>query len=285
MTGPRDPDAIIANWLEDGPVTLPVETRQAIEVGSRTMPAARRSMHLGGITMTSLSRVAGVAAIVMIVGSVAGFVVANRGHDAGQPVATSQPIGWTSAAVNADWPGPVRVERSGDPEWIGVTTYADPVGDVDGAPGWIDITSVALRTGTNVVFSNRIGLELAAGLAQVPQPTADWIAYGVVLDIDGDGVPDQRIGIDNSAADHREWITDLATGQTAKNVSGVFGAFGAFGTRIETWFANPNGSVGLIVKRTTGGSRMYAWASLIVGNTIVATDYAPDAGWIVTTSP
>ena len=31
MTGPRDPDAIIANWLEDGPIDLPEETRRAIQ--------------------------------------------------------------------------------------------------------------------------------------------------------------------------------------------------------------------------------------------------------------
>ena len=36
MTGPRDPDAIIATWLEDGPIDLPEETRRAIVVGLRT---------------------------------------------------------------------------------------------------------------------------------------------------------------------------------------------------------------------------------------------------------
>ena len=38
----------------------------------------------------------------------------------------------------------------------------------------------------------------------VVDPTEQWIAYGVVIDEDGDGVPDWRYGIDNMPADAAE---------------------------------------------------------------------------------
>ncbi len=37
----RDPDAIMAAWLDDGPAELPADTRQAIAVGIRTVPRRR----------------------------------------------------------------------------------------------------------------------------------------------------------------------------------------------------------------------------------------------------
>ena len=60
-------------------------------------------------------------------------------------------------------------------------------------------------------------------------PTELWVAYGVVLDDDRDGVPDWRYGIDNlpdptgeevanGGAPHRAWRTDLHTGRTERLV-------------------------------------------------------------------
>ena len=37
----RDPEAVIAAWLDDGPAQLPTETRHAIAVGIRTVPRRR----------------------------------------------------------------------------------------------------------------------------------------------------------------------------------------------------------------------------------------------------
>jgi hypothetical protein len=79
MTGPRDPDAIIANWLEDGPIDLPEETRRAIVVGLRTQPRARQVAILRGLPiMNSLSRLGAAAAIVLAVGGLAIFALSNR---------------------------------------------------------------------------------------------------------------------------------------------------------------------------------------------------------------
>ena len=42
MTAPRDPDAILAGWLEEGPIALPDATKRAIAVTTRTTHRSRR---------------------------------------------------------------------------------------------------------------------------------------------------------------------------------------------------------------------------------------------------
>jgi len=42
MTAPRDPDAILAAWLEEGPLVLPQATKRAIAVTTRTTHRSRR---------------------------------------------------------------------------------------------------------------------------------------------------------------------------------------------------------------------------------------------------
>jgi hypothetical protein len=193
---------------------------------------------------------------------------------------------WTPDARMTDWPGGIRLEPLGrQSERFRISDYRDGIGDTDSAYPWSDISGVTLRNGNVVDFSNWVVLELRQGLPATPDPNAIWIAYGVVVDGDGDGRGDQRIGIDNNAADHREWITDLRTGRTAVNLTSVFGAFEAFGTRIETWYADMESRATLIVKRHPGGVRFYAWAATIVDDQIVATDFAPDEGWMETVSP
>jgi hypothetical protein len=79
MNQPRDLDAIIATWLDDGPIDLPGETRRAISVGLRTQPRVRRVAILGGSSMSPINRLAAAAAIVLSVGALSVFVLANRG--------------------------------------------------------------------------------------------------------------------------------------------------------------------------------------------------------------
>ena len=83
MNQPRDPDTIIAAWLDDGPVDLPDETRRAISVGLRTQPRVRRMAILGGSSMSPINRLATAAAIVLAVGALSAFVLANRGGGPG----------------------------------------------------------------------------------------------------------------------------------------------------------------------------------------------------------
>jgi len=88
MNQPRDLDAIIATWLDDGPIDLPDETRRAISVGLRTQPRVRRVAILGGSSMSPINRLAAAAAIVLAVGALSAFVLANR---VGGPGATPAP--------------------------------------------------------------------------------------------------------------------------------------------------------------------------------------------------
>jgi hypothetical protein len=90
MNQPRDPDAIIATWLDDGPIDLPDETRRAISVGLRTQPRARRMAILGGSSMSPINRLVAAAAVVLAVGGLSAFVLSNR---AGGPGATPAPPG------------------------------------------------------------------------------------------------------------------------------------------------------------------------------------------------
>ena len=83
MTQPRDPDAIIATWLDDGPIDLPADTRRAIVVGLRTQPRARRMAILRGMPVNPLSRFLAAAAIVLAVGGLSIFVLSNRGSGPG----------------------------------------------------------------------------------------------------------------------------------------------------------------------------------------------------------
>ena len=88
MTQPRDPDAIVAAWLEDGPVRLPRETRSAIEVALRTQPRVRRMAVLGG-TVTPMTRFATAAGIVLAVGLISVILLANRGGGPASPQASA----------------------------------------------------------------------------------------------------------------------------------------------------------------------------------------------------
>jgi hypothetical protein len=109
MTGPRDPDAIIANWLEDGPIDLPDETRRAIVVGLRTQPRARQVAILRGLPiMNSLSRLVAAAAIVLAVGGLAIFALSNR--NGGGPGAQPSPSPSLAPSVSpsaSSTPGPL----------------------------------------------------------------------------------------------------------------------------------------------------------------------------------
>ena len=76
-------------------------------------------------------------------------------------------------------------------------TYIDPSGDTgsDVLPA-VDIRDVTVDT-----------YDVSVNLVANPPPDVDpskvWIAYGVVVDDDRDGVPDWRYGIDNSAPHRR----------------------------------------------------------------------------------
>ena len=128
-----------------------------------------------------------------------------------------------------------------------------------------------------------------------PPPDADprqlWIAHGVVVDTDGDGVPDWRYGVDNVPLDKtdsepdRWWRTDLHTGRTDYAVGdhialrdGGPGPVFWSGSGCDMSFGAETAGDGPVVNGLP--ERFYAWASVIVNGRVVATDFAPDVGWL-----
>jgi hypothetical protein len=216
------------------------------------------------------------------------------------PSPTPTPIHWTDASLAEDWPAPVRAEPHGGAPVESIVVKRipvdsescclvyepgrsiDPTGDVgsDALP-WLDISEVTVET-------YRVTINLASVSPQVG-PTEQWIAYGVVFDDDRDGVPDRRFGIDNPVDPehgHRTWMTDLHTGQTLVSDGAHIG-----GAYIDTFY--PGELRDIVARFNFGGDTprgpmgmeldnrpFYVWASVIQDGRVVATDYAPDAGWL-----
>ena len=137
-------------------------------------------------------------------------------------------------------------------------------------------------------------------------PAEQWIAYGIVTDEDGDGVADWRYGIDNMPADavekglpRRGWRTNLHTAETEAGPYqgdppwGRLGGGFQGGTSTDSADWEPDAEFGFngSVDTTQGVQHwgfeldmpFYTWASVIVNGRVVATDYAPDSGWLVAT--
>jgi hypothetical protein len=88
-------------------------------------------------------------------------------------------------------------------------------------------------------------------------------------------VPDWRLGIDNTpgAWVNRGWRTNLHTGRTDDE--------GFAGTGWS--YPYPDHGAGPHFNWFELDKPFYAWASVIVNGRVVATDYAPDAGWLKAT--
>jgi Tol biopolymer transport system component len=78
MTTDRDPNVLIAAWLDDGPLEMPSGTRRAIETAARTMPQRRRGLGrpwrfpiVNGFLRPAL-------VVVLILVSVVGFAVYGK---------------------------------------------------------------------------------------------------------------------------------------------------------------------------------------------------------------
>lgn len=175
------------------------------------------------------------------------------------------------------WPGAVRdpgdVVRS-----MPDMTYQDPL---DSAEPWADVVSVRysdLSAGTwNFVLAGTDPFDPESGLV---------VAYGLVLDADGDGAPDYLVGIDNDGptGNPRAWVTDLHTGETKLRDEPPYGVPVEFSHPSELSFAGYTGLTFLLGTAPRGVSaatvNFYAWASAARDGVVVAHDFAPDTGWV-----
>jgi hypothetical protein len=228
------------------------------------------------------------------------------------PNPTATPITWTQASLRQDWPAPVRTEPAGQPIDVpillkpvvhgtncpGDCSYSstsgnlvDPTGDTgSNAFPAADITNVGFCGDTGTCVSIRFASDtLLLGKISV-DPSQQWVAYGIVVDTDGDGVADWRYGIDNAPlvkteSPRRWWRTDLHTGRTQSTVNETLWEGGGpfWGNHGEITGADGLSFGGDTTGGVSGGvpKRFYVWASVIQDGRVVATDYAPDAGWLV----
>ena len=193
----------------------------------------------------------------------------------------------------------MRTEPGGEPQLTTLNTgeqeptggrglpfLTDPAGDVDPlAPGWLDITEVRVNlvADGDTGASSRVEFDLAGEAPSAfPDPPNGWVAYGMVVDVDGDGRGDLRLGMDNAPdGEHRAWWTDLATGLTEATSGSPYGLAGRY--YFDTFLPGETRSVGglmLYSADDVGEFKFYMWASLIVDGEAVATDYAPNVGWL-----
>ena len=186
MNQPRDPDTIIATWLDDGPIDLPDETRRAIVVGLRTQPRARQVAILRGLPiMNSLSRLVAAAAIVLAVGGLAVFALSNRngGGPGAQPSVTTGPSIAPSASVA---PSPSTT------------------------PGPLDTAT------WKQYVSNRYGFSISYPADWVLTPARrDWTLAVDAKDFLGGGADHFELKVPNSGVGVNAWSVAVEPGQTA----------------------------------------------------------------------
>src|SRR4051812_41731363 len=108
MNGQRDPDAILAAWLEDGPTQLPESTRRAIAVNTRTNRQTWRPVRVPwrNLSMNPLARmaVAAIAIALAIGGAVYVFAPYRGGPAGGSPAESAPVVAATPAAVRGASP-------------------------------------------------------------------------------------------------------------------------------------------------------------------------------------
>ncbi len=162
MKALHDPDAIIAAWLEDGPLALPDGSRRVVESSIHLTPQRRGPLAWlpwrdptmnGNSTRVAL---AAVVALIILVGG--GIYLANRssGGVGGPPAATPSPIATATAAPSpasstSPTPGPTPVDTTG---WVAFSS--DRYGyDIAYPPTWAEEAatrdwSIDLDRGQNV---------------------------------------------------------------------------------------------------------------------------------------
>jgi hypothetical protein len=207
------------------------------------------------------------------------------------PTSTPAPalITWNSQSAEEDWPGPLRVELPGSGVEAG-REYTDAEGDTAPADkSAVDISTIHAFLGCQAGLPKLRCIELAL-YGQLPDPLPlpedAWYGYGIVLDVDSDGVPDYRYGVDNSdpgvgpidgggnRVRGRVWRADLRTGDVE-----VVAISQATDDTLLGEFPTSDFPIAIFHIKNLGG-RFYAWSSLIADGRVVATDYAPNVGWL-----
>jgi len=194
----RDPDAILAAWLDEGPARLPEATRRAIAVTTRTTTQRRHPLWMprGRPLMNTYARWAVAAiAVVLAIGGAAYFLAPAGGQVGGPPnatpSATSSPTALPSASAailaSEGFVYPGTYVPAFDP---GLTFTIDrevqhncAPGSVCGGtidanfPGWLDIEFGMPRIEVHVVRVDKVNDPAKPGaVIDPPADLAAWLA-------------------------------------------------------------------------------------------------------------
>jgi hypothetical protein len=227
---PRDPDTVVATWLDEGPTDLPEETGHAIVVAARTMPQGRgRFDRLGRAVATmrfdALGLVASVA-IVAVVGlaALASFRVGGPGAS-GLPPSVSPAPSATVPPLTQPFTSPWYGYSIRNPEgWeaIPATSFLDltEFAANEGPSEWMDVihpltTDGLFRAGSAVIPP---GVNLEAWIRQYTDCTIECLAGLEAITIDGQPARLHRQDGDSTfeasvVAGDRVYLFTLFTGQ------------------------------------------------------------------------
>ena len=103
MTVKRDPDAILAAWLEEGPTALPEPTRRAIAVTTRTTTQRRHPIWVPRgrpLMSTNLRWAVAAIAVILAIGGAAYFLAPAGGQVGGPPTLAPSPSASNSAIAS-----------------------------------------------------------------------------------------------------------------------------------------------------------------------------------------
>ncbi len=139
MTTPRDPDAIMSAWLEEGPTRLPDQTRRAIVVAIPTTTQRRRGWLAPwrSSPMNPIARIAIAAiAVVAVVGGAA-YVLRPNGQVGGPPLTpTASPATSTPPSVSR-LSDVLQIDLGSVPANVRATTSTfTPAFTFVAGPGW-----------------------------------------------------------------------------------------------------------------------------------------------------
>lgn len=184
--------------------------------------------------------------------------------------------------ANSDKPGPLRPEPDGGAPVVRVPRTDDPRDDTAPSTNPLaDITGVTFREGCwrSLTTEACVFFNVAEVVRRpLPDPSEQWLAYGLVVDYDGDDAGDIRYGIDNVRGDRKQmWRTDLATGVTeaARPGSQEDGVMDA------VYPGDEGHSPSMFIDRDAQRPfRFYVWASARDAEGNESTDFAPDFGWL-----
>lgn len=201
MNVKRDPDAILAAWLEEGPTALPEPTRRAIAVTTRTTTQRRHPLWVprGRPLMNTSARWAVAAiAVVLAISGAAYFLAPAGGQIGGPPIATPTPSSSSAVASATPAASPVPLPTA---EFVYPGTYVpafDPGltftidrevkhncapgfkcrGSIDvDLPGWMGIEFGQPRIEVNVIRVDKVDDPANPGsLMDPPADLAAWLA-------------------------------------------------------------------------------------------------------------